>query len=226
MITTADINLGTRFGGSVDVPFDTTHVTNDLQLALGRIRGNAIIDTAYTERIDEETHWQYRFLVDATNHRVILERLELFDGADDGAHMDREMLDTDDVEPGVTIEEYERALAHLFRRTKETERGGLTTTRGDAILSAVYQPYAAYPDEEIERTDSVPFDSYVAIEEHFSREEPRALWRALTSVEQIGEARATALILTRGGTEPADVRDALGDEQWTQLNHAYEEEIG
>lgn len=117
--------------GSVDVPLETTYITNDFQLALGRIRGTAIIDTAYTDRIDEDKHWHYQFLVDATNQRVVLERLELFDGADSGAFTDREVLDTEGVERGVVVEEYERTLAQLLRRTTETDSGGLTTTRGD-----------------------------------------------------------------------------------------------
>ena len=65
------------------------------------------------------------------NQRVVLERLELFDGADSGAFTDRETLDTESVERGVVVEEYERTLAQLLRRTTETDSGGLTTTRGD-----------------------------------------------------------------------------------------------
>jgi len=218
MITTADINLGTRFGGSVDVPFEITYVENDLQVALGQIRGTAVIGTEYTDRIDDETYWQYRFVVDGTNQRVILDRLELFDGADAGAFTDREVVDAEVVERGVVVEEYERALARLFRRTKETESKGLTTTHGDGILSAVYRRYADYPDEEIMNTDIVPFESYAEIEEHFLQNETRQLWRALTDIEQIGDARATNLILINKATDPSDLRDNLTDEQWEPLN--------
>lgn len=214
MITTADINLGTRFGGSVDVPLKISYVTNDLQIALGRIRGSAIIDTEYTDRIDEQKQWHYHFAVNATNHVVALERLELFDGTDSGAFTDREVIDTEDVERGVVIEEYERALAQLLRRTTETDSGGLTTTRGDGILSAVYEQYADYPDEEITDTDVVPFDSYADIEAHFIQDKTRQLWRELTDIEQIGNARATNLILISRATEPADLRDHLDDKQW------------
>ena len=218
MITTADINLGTRFGGSVDVPFETTYITNDLQVALGRIRGSAIIDTAYTDRINEEKHWHYQFLVSATNQLVILERLELFDGTDSGAFTDRETIDTEEVDRGVVVEEYERALAHLLRRTNETETGGLTTTRGDGILSVVYERYADYPDKEIASTEAVPFDSYDDIEQHFIQDETRQLWRTLTDIDQIGSARATNLILTSRATDLTDLRDHLEDEQWEYLS--------
>jgi hypothetical protein len=218
MITTADITLGTRFGGSVDVPFETTHITNDLQLALGRIRGTAIIDTAYTDRIDEDKHWHYQFLVDATNQRVVLERLELFDSADSGAFTDREFLDTEDVERGVVVEEYERTLAQLLRRTTETDSGGLTTTRGDGILSAVYAKYAEYPDAEFANTGAVPFDSYDDVERHFIQDEARQLWRTLTDIDQIGSARATNLILTSRATDLTDLRDHLEDEQWEYIS--------
>ncbi|GAA0451961.1 hypothetical protein MUK72_16205 (plasmid) [Halococcus dombrowskii] len=218
MITTADITLGTRFEGSVDVPLETTYITNDLQLALGRIRGTAIIDTAYTDRIDEDKHWQYQFLVDATNQRVVLERLELFDGADSGAFTDREVLDTEGVKRGVVVEEYERTLAQLLRRTTETDSGGLTTTRGDGILSAVYAKYAEYPDAEFANTDAVPFDSYDDVERHFIQDEVRQLWRTLTDIDQIGSARATNLILTSRATDLTDLRDHLEDEQWEYIS--------
>jgi len=217
LITTADIDLGTRFGGSVDVPFEITHVENDLQMALGRIRGTAIIDTEYTERIDAETHWRYHFLVDGTNQRVMLERLEFPDGADFGAQTDRERLDTEPVEPGSVVEEYERALAQLLRRTKETETGGLTTTQGDAILSAVFDKYGAYPDQEIKNTDIGPFESYTDIEEHFTRDETRRLWRKLTEIEQIGKASASNCILRSRATAPEDLREYLDDEEWNQF---------
>jgi hypothetical protein len=218
MITTADITLGTRFEESVDVPLETTYITNDLQLALGRIRGTAIIDTAYTDRIDEDKHWQYQFLVDATNQRVVLERLELFDGADSGAFTDREVLDTEGVKRGVVVEEYERTLAQLLRRTTETDSGGLTTTRGDGILSAVYAKYAEYPDAEFANTDAVPFDSYDDVERHFIQDEVRQLWRTLTDIDQIGSARATNLILTSRATDLTDLRDHLEDEQWEYIS--------
>jgi hypothetical protein len=218
MITTADITLGTRFEGSVDVPFETTYITNDLQLALGRIRGSAIIDTAHTDRIDEDKHWHYQFLVDATNQRVVLERLELFDGADSGAFTDRETIDTEEVDRGVVVEEYERALAQLLRRTNEIDSGGLTTTRGDGILSAVYERYADYPDEEIANTEAVPFESYTDIEQHFIQDETRQLWRTLTGIDQIGSARATNLILVSKATDLSDLRDHLEDEQWGHLS--------
>jgi len=217
MITTANIDLGTRFGGSVDVPFEITHVENDLQVALGRIRGTAVIDTAYTARIDDETYWQYRFVVDGTNQQVILDRLAVPDGADAGAFTEREVIDTEPIEPGAVVEEYERALAHLFRRTNETANDGLTTTHGDGILSAVYRRYAEYPDDEIATTDNVPFESYADIEDHFLQDEPRRLWRALTDIEQIGDARATKLILVTKATDPADLRDTLTDTQWEAL---------
>lgn len=222
LITTADINLGTRFGGGIDVPFETTHVENDLQMALGRIRGTAIIDTEYTERIDEETHWQYHFLVDGTNQRVMLERLEFPDGADFGAHTDRESLDTESVEPGSVVEEYERALAQLLRRTKETESGGLTTTQGDAILSAVYDKYGAYPDAEIKHTGIVPFESYTEIEEHFTQDETRRLWRKLIEIEQVGTAGATNCILRSRATEPEDLREHLEDGSWETIRSEFD----
>jgi hypothetical protein len=214
MITSADINLGTGFGGSVDIPFKISHLTNDLQQALGRIRGTAVIDTDHTERIDDETYWQYQFVVNASDQRVTLERLKLYDGADIGAFTDEETLDCEAVERGSTVEEYERTLAQLLRRTKETDNGGLTTTQGDGILSAVHRKYADYPEEEIASAEVVPFDSYVEIEAHFLQTETRELWRDLTDIDQIGEARATNLILTSGATDPSDLRSHIDSDQW------------
>lgn len=217
MITTADINIGTRFGGSVDVPFDIALIENDLQVALGRVRGTAIIDTEYREPIDDEQHWQYRFVIDATNQRVALERLELFEGGDVGARTDLERLDTEEVERGVIVEEYERALAQLMRRTNMTDVGGLTTTQGDGILSAVYDRYGEFPNPEIAQTEPVPFDSYAEIEQHFLNEETRQLWRALVDIDRIGRARATNLILMSKATELADLRDQFDDEEWDYI---------
>lgn len=217
MITTADIALGTQFGGEVDIPFEIAHIENDLQNALGRIRGTAIIDTEYTDRIDEETYWHYRFVVNASNHVVTLERLKLFDDVDPGSFADLETLDTEEVERGVVVEEYERALAQLLRRTRETDSGGLTTTQGDGILSGVYNKYRECPDEEIANTDVVSFDSYADIEQHFLQEETRELLRELTAIDQIGSARATNLILLSKATELADLRDHIDDDQWEYI---------
>ena len=163
MITTANINLGTQFGGEVDIPFDVELVTNDLQRALGRVRGTALIDTEHTVRIDESTHWYYRFVVDGTNQRVTLERLKLPDGYDSMAFTDLETIDVEEVKRGVVVEEYERALAQLMRRTKIREDGGLTTAHADGILTAVFKKYGDYPNEEIRQTEVVPFESYEEI---------------------------------------------------------------
>lgn len=218
MITTADINLGTRFGGEVDIPFDVKLITNDLQEALGRIRGTALIDTEHTVRIDEETHWYYRFVVDGTNQRVTLERLKLPDGADSMAFTDLETIDVEEVKHGVIVEEYERTLAQLMRRTDIRDDGGLTTTQDDGILTVAFDRYAKYPNPEIKQTEIVPFESYEEIEEHFTRDEVRQLWRGLTDIEGIGEVRATNVILCSGATELADLRGEIQDENWEQIN--------
>ncbi len=223
MITTTDINIGTRFGGEVDIPFDVELITNDLQMALGRIRGTALIDTEHTVRIDEDTHWYYRFVMDGTNQRVTLERLKLPDGADSMAFTDLETIDVEEVERGVVIEEYERALAQLMRRTKiRDEDDGLTTTHGDGILSAVFEKYGDYPDSEIKGTEVVPFDSYEEIEEHFTRDEVRQLWRDLTEIDRIGRARATNLILLSEATELTDLRDEVEDEDWEYIQSKFD----
>lgn len=109
--------MGIRFGGEVDIPLDVELVTNDLQRALGRIRGTALIDTEHTVRIDESTHWYYRFVVDGTNQRVTLEWLKLPDGYDLMAFTDLETIDVEGVKRGIVVEEYERTLAQLMRRT-------------------------------------------------------------------------------------------------------------
>lgn len=219
MITTANINLGTRFGGEVDIPFDVKLISNDLQAALGRIRGTALIDTEHTVRIDEDTHWYYRFVVDGSRQRVTLERLRLPDGADSMAFTDLETIDVEEVERGVVVEEYERALAQLMRRTKvKDEDDGLITTHGDGILSAVFEKYGDYPDSEIKETEVVPFGSYEEIEEHFTREGVRQLWRNLTDINGIGKARATNLILLSEATEIADLRDEVEDENWEHIS--------
>lgn len=224
MTTTADINLGTRFGGEVDIPFDVELITNDLQVALGRVRGTALIDTEHTVRIDEDTHWYYRFVVDGTQQRVTLERLKLPDGADSMAFTDLETIDTEEVERGVVVEEYERALAQLMRRTKVRENGGLTTTHGDGILTAVFEKYGDYPNKEIKQTEIVPFESYEEIEEHFTRDEVRQLWRNLTDIDGIGKARATNLILLSDATELTDIRDEVEDENWEHIQSEFNTE--
>jgi hypothetical protein len=222
MITTADINIGTRFGGEVDIPFEVELITNDLQMALGRIRGTALIDTEHTVRIDEDTHWYYRFVMDGTNQRVTLERLKLPDGADSMAFTDLETIDVEEVERGVVVEEYERALAQLMRRTKiRDEDGGLTTTHGDGILSAVFEKYGDYPDSEIKETEVVPYQSYEEIEEHFTRDEVCQLWRDLTEIDRIGRARATNLILLSEATELTDIRSELSDDDWEYINSQF-----
>ena len=222
MITTADINIGTRFGGEVDIPFDVELITNDLQLALGRIRGTALIDTEHTVRIDEDTHWYYRFVMDGTNQRVTLERLKLPDGADSMAFTDLETIDVEEVERGAVIEEYERALAQLMRRTKIRDDGGLTTTNGDGILSAVIEKYGDYPDSEINETEVVPFQSYEEIEAHFIRDEVRQLWRDLTEIDRIGRARATNLILMSEATELTDIRSELSNDDWEYIRSEFD----
>jgi hypothetical protein len=195
---------------------------NDLQMALGRIRGTALIDTEHTVRIDEDTHWYYRFVMDGTNQRVTLERLKLPDGADSMAFTDLETIDVEEVERGVVIEEYERALAQLMRRTKiREEDDGLTTTHGDGILSAVFEKYGDYPDSEIKGTEVVPFDSYEEIEEHFTRDEVRQLWRDLSEIDRIGRARATNLILLSEATELTDIRSELSDDDWEYINSQF-----
>jgi len=222
MITTADINIGTRFGGEVDIPFEVELITNDLQLALGRIRGTALIDTEHTVRIDEDTHWYYRFVMDGTNQRVTLERLKLPDGADSMAFTDLETIDVEEVERGVFIEEYERTLAQLMRRTKIRDDGSLATTHGDGILTAVFEKYGDYPDSEIKETEVVPFESYEEIEEHFIRDEVRQLWRGLTEVDRIGRARATNLILMSGATELMDIRSELSNDDWEYIRSEFD----
>jgi hypothetical protein len=222
MITTADINLGTRFGGEVDIPFDVKLVTNDLQMALGRIRGTALIDTEHTVRIDEDTHWYYRFVVDGTTQRVTLERLKLPDGADSMAFTDLETIDVEEVQRGVIVAEYERTLAQLMRRTKVRDDGGLTTTHGDGILTTVFEKYGDYPDEEISQTEVVPFESYEAIEAHFTQDEVRQLWRALTDIDGIGKVRATNVILFSRATELNDLRDEIEDDNWEYISSRFD----
>jgi hypothetical protein len=224
MITTADINLGTRFGGEVDIPFDVKLITNDLQMALGRIRGTALIDTEHTVRIDEDTHWYYRFVVDGTNQRVTLERLKLPDGADSMAFINLETIDVEEIKQGGIVEEYERTLAQLMRRTKVRDDGGLTTTHGDGILTAVFERYGEYPDSEIKQTEVVPFESYEEIEEHFTRDEVRDLWRGLTDIEGIGKARATNVILCSSATELDDLRGEIQDDNWEHIRSAFDGE--
>jgi hypothetical protein len=222
MITTADINLGTRFGGKVDIPFEVKLITNDLQMALGRIRGTALIDTEHTVRIDEDTHWYYRFVVDGTNQRVTLERLKLPDGADSMAFTDLETIDVEEVQRGVIVAEYERTLAQLMRRTKVRDDGGLTTTHGDGILTTVFEKYGDYPDEEISQTEVVPFESYEEIEDHFTQEKVRQLWRDLTDIEGIGSARATNVILCSRATELDDLRDEIEDDNWEYISSRFD----
>ena len=222
MITTADINIGTRFGGEVNIPFEVELITNDLQMALGRIRGTALIDTEHTVRIDEDTHWYYRFVMDGTNQRVTLERLKLPDGADSMAFTNLETIDVEEVERGAVIEEYERALAQLMRRTKIRDDGGLTTTNGDGILSAVFEKYGDYPDSEIKETEVVPFQSYEEIEAHFIRDEVRQLWRDLTEIDRIGRARATNLILMSEATELTDIRSELSNDDWEYIRFEFD----
>lgn len=225
MITTADINLGTRFGGEVDVPFDVKHISNDLQMALGRIRGTAIIDTEHTVRINDETHWDYRFVINGTNQQVTLERLKLPEGADSMAFTDLETLDVEEVTRGEIVEEYERTLAHLMRRTAIKENDGLTTTQGDGILSAVFERYGEYPNEEISRTEAVPFESYEAIEHHFTRADVRQLWHELTDIEGIGTARATNVILLNKASTLANLRDGVDHEQWESISSEIDVDI-
>jgi hypothetical protein len=224
MITTSNINLGTRFGGEVDIPFDVKLISNDLQIALGRVRGTALIDTEHTVRIDEDTHWYYRFVVNGSNQKVTLERLKLPDGADSMAFTDLETIDVEEVEHGVVVEEYERALAQLMRRTKVREDEGLTTTHGDGILTAIFEKYGDYPDEEIEQTEVIPFESYEEIEEHFTRDKVRQLWRNLTDIDGIGKARATNLIMLSGATELADLRGEVEDENWEYIQSEFDTE--
>lgn len=225
MITTDDIILGTRFGGEVDTSFDVEHITNDLQVALGRIRGTALIDTEHIVRIDKETHWYYRFVVNATNKRVTLERLKLPDGADSMAFIDRETIDAEEIKRGAVVEEYERTLAQLMRRTKVRDDGGLTTTNGDGILTAVFEKYGAYPDSEIKHTEVVPFESYEEIENHFTRNEVRQLWRGLTDIDGIGKARATNVILCSRATEFNNLRDGIEDDSWGYICSEFDGEI-
>ena len=222
MITTADINIGTRFGGEVNIPFEVELITNDLQMALGRIRGTALIDTEHTVRIDEDTHWYYRFVMDGTNQRVTLERLKLPDGADSMAFTDLETIDVEEVERGAVIEEYERALAQLMRRTKIRDDGGLTSTHGDGILTAVFEKYGDYPNSEIKETEVVPFQSYEEIEAHFIRDEVRQLWRDLTEIDRIGRARATNLILMSEATEFTDIRSELSNDDWEYIRFEFD----
>jgi hypothetical protein len=188
-------------------------------MALGRIRGTAIIDTEHTVRIDEDTHWYYRFVMDGTRQRVTLERLRLPDGADSMAFTELETIDVEDVERGVVVEEYERALAQLLRRTKVRDTDdGLTTTHGDGILTTVFEKYGDYPDAEIKQTEVVPFQSFEAIEEHFTRDEVRQLWRNLTDVDGIGKARATNIILCSRASEVDDLRNEIEDDNWEYIN--------
>ena len=222
MITTADINIGTRFGGEVNIPFEVELITNDLQMALGRIRGTALIDTEHTVRIDEDTHWYYRFVMDGTNQQVTLERLKLPDGADSTAFTDLETIDVEEVERGAVIEEYERTLAQLMRRTKIRDDGGLTSTHGDGILTAVFEKYGDYPNSEIKETEVVPFQSYEEIEEHFTRDEVRQLWRDLTEIDRIGRARATNLILMSEATELTDIRSELSNDDWKYIRSEFD----
>lgn len=225
MITTADINLGTGFGGEVDTPFEVKLITNDLQVALGRVRGTVLVDTEHTVRIDEDTHWYYRFVVDGTNQKVTLERLKLPDGADSMAFTEIETIDVEEPERGVVVEEYERTLAQLMRRTKiRNDDDGLTTTYGDGILTAVFNKYGDYPDPEINQTEVVPFDSFEEIEEHFTLDDVRQLWRNLTNIDGIGKARATNLILLSEATELADLRDEVNNENWEHIQSEFNTE--
>jgi hypothetical protein len=227
MITTADINIGTQFGGQVDIPFDVKLITNDLQVALGRVRGTALIDTEHTVRIDEDTHWYYRFVMDGTNQRVTLERLKLPDGADSMAFTELETIDVEEPARGVVIEEYERTLAQLMRRTKvRDDDDGLTTTHGDGILTAVFSKYGDYPDQEIKQTGVVPFESYEQIEAHFTLDEVRQLWRDLTDIDGIGKARATNLILLSEATQLADIQDELSDDDWEHIRSELDGQVG
>jgi hypothetical protein len=54
-------------------------------------------------------------------------------------------------------------------------------------------------------------DSYEEIEEHFTRDKMRQLWRDLTEIDRIGRARATNLILMSGATELTDIRAELSN---------------
>lgn len=222
MITTADINLGTRFGGEVDIPFDVKLVTNDLQSALGRIRGTALIDTTHTVHVDDETHWYYRFVVDGTNQRVTLERLRVPDGADSMAYTDRETIDVEDVSQGRFVGAYERTLAHLVRHTQIGDDGGLTTTHGDEILTAVFDRYGEYPDSEIAQTEAISFASFEAIEKHFTQNTVRRLWRGLTHIDGVGADRATNLIVGSNATELSDLRDELDTDDWEHIQSTFD----
>lgn len=224
MITTADINLGTQFGGEVDIPFEVKLITNDLQVALGRIRGTALIDTEHTVRIDEDTHWYYRFVVNGSGQRVTLERLKLPDGLDSMAFTDLETIDVEEVRRGVVVEEYERTLAQLMRRTTVRDDGGLTTTQGDGILTAVFEQYGEHPNPEVKQTEVVPFHSYAEIETHFTRDEVRQLWRGLTDIDGIGKARATNLIVISGATGLTDIQGETDDDNWEYIRSEFDSE--
>jgi hypothetical protein len=151
-----------------------------------------------------------------------LERLKLPDGADSMAFTDLETIDVEEVQRGVIVAEYERTLAQLMRRTKLRDDGGLTTTHGDGILTTVFEKYGDYPDEEISQTEVVPFESYEEIEDHFTQEKVRQLWRDLTDIEGIGSARATNVILCSRATELDDLRDEIEDDNWEYISSQLE----
>ena len=60
------------------------------------------------------------------------------------------------------------------------------------------------------------------IEEHFTRDEVRQLWRDLTEIDRIGRARATNLILMSEATELTDIRSELSNDDWEYIRSEFD----
>lgn len=85
----------------------------------------------------------------------------------------------------------------------------------------MFNQYGEHPNPKVKQTKVVTFESYAEIETHFTRDDVRQLWRGLTDIDGIGEARATNLIVISGATGLTDIQGETDDDNWEYIRFEF-----